>query len=593
MVFIPDIVSQILWLAGMVMAFFALGCAWFVWHEGQKRENAEDAAAEAAAPWLAFDSGHEWLVYVDRDGVVQGASASFITAMGVDGARIIGKHIAAVLAPRITSTQPLHILDAAMRAGAPARAVLDTGGRKLLMAGHPWYSDNTNTTVKGYRLLTADITPEQQRITDLQKLAYTDALTGLGNRAWLLDQIAQTLESKGEQSQQPQITSTKDGFALITFLFPRLVTMPPEQVEMFMLNAAQRLRDAADVAHVSVARTGTESLAALVPSSDCKALASEWGAMLAAPISLPERDAHIAPAIGISTQPSRSTSPEIWLHNTETAARTLTVYNRPLVAEYQPAMHDTLARQRAMATDLRRTVYFTPEQLQCHYRPVYELATRTLTGVELVPTWQHPVWGTVNAADLLSLAETADATAPLWVALYVRALDDIKQWQARHGHAPHLHITMAPALFAMPNLMATMDTLARVTGVDPTQVDLTITANTDDHARDQMLALRARGFGLALNNGSSAPLDILRTLPITAITIGTDCVSALHTNAAAAPIAGAVIALAQSLGHRARASGIGSAADIASLTALGCTYGSGPYFGHDLTANGVDVLLKA
>lgn len=597
-----DLLTNLFIYALAVLALFALVAAWLMNRESVKRAIAEEESAHVLNPWQALSEGHEWLLLLDTEGHIIQASPNMTRALGLAQAPT-GQRLYDILQPLVLDSTPLSRLQAGLSARETIRVTLTLqlpqaeGPSALLLLARPWHDADGNN--QGFRVSTADVTAEQQREDELRALAFTDVMTGLNNRPWLLREIEQAL-----QRQQAR--------ALFHLHFPRLVSITNSlgrtQAELFMVNVASRLREGLNAYH-QVARTGPTSFAVLekngAPNTPVLN-ATELGRVLAKPFSLIDHDVQLIPAIGVAHCLPGTREAEQWLADAELATTRLTVRNKPAIAEYDPTARDRLIRMRALETDLRRAIYFEPSQLMGYYQPIYGLnganGKEELIGFEMLARWVHHLHGMIPPLDFIPVAEDSGLIAPLWVHLYARAMKDLQRWNAARptGAQPlFMSVNLSSRQFLLPGLIRTVDVLAEVTGVPPAHVKLELTETEmmedTEHALQQMQALRARGFGLSVDDFGTgfSSLSYLHKLPVTDVKIDRSFIKTMHDSAGNLEIVGTIVRLAGLLGHTTTAEGIETAADLQALRTLGCTNGQGFYFKKPLPAHEIDALLAA
>src|SRR5204863_3591898 len=70
---------------------------------------------------------------------------------------------------------------------------------------------------------------------------------------------------------------------------------------------------------------------------------------------------------------------------------------------FEPAMHEGVLERLELRGDLQRAI--AEGQLELNYQPVVRLADGSVTGVEALLRWRHPVRGVVGPDVFIPLAE--------------------------------------------------------------------------------------------------------------------------------------------------------------------------------------------
>lgn len=583
--------SVLFGLSSGLMLGFGAAAALLINKANSRTTRAEDKFHDIANVLSALDEGQQWLLFINNDGTVKSANLAFHAAIGTNADHLHDKKLIQLLEPLSRDNGTLVRLDAAVRARQPLRLQLNlqnplTGDMHAWLLSGRTYDDASND---GYWILGVDITPEKAHENELRTLAYTDTLTNMPNRAALMQQLS-------DPNARANIRS------IFHITFPRLSflvnSLGREQAELFMINVAGRLRESL-TPYQSAARIGQASFAIVEKrgaGGTAEESANELGRSLAKPFELIEHEVQLIPAIGVALA-DNNISAEEWLNNADLAARALHVRNKPEIGLYNADVRAKLARLRGLESDLRRAIYFAPEQLYPVYQPIYRLSDNKLIGFEMLARWQHPLHGNVPPLEFIPVAEESGLIAALWVQLFAQSCRQLRDWHNIDTDL-FMSVNLSSRQFSLPGLIKTVDTLVEVTGVSPAAIKLEITEtemmDNPEAAMEQMLALKARGFRLSIDDFGTgfSSLSYLHKLPISDVKIDRSFVKSMHDNAANLEIVSMIARLGEKLGHTTTAEGIETASDLSVLRDLGCTLGQGYFFAKPLPAPDIFPLLK-
>jgi EAL domain-containing protein (putative c-di-GMP-specific phosphodiesterase class I) len=182
-------------------------------------------------------------------------------------------------------------------------------------------------------------------------------------------------------------------------------------------------------------------------------------------------------------------------------------------------------------------------------------------------------------------------------------LEEALRQQARFaaitgGAPPRMSVNMSARQFRERDVAANVERLLLETGCEPSWLTLEITESVlmdnPAAAAETMLRLSTMGVHLAVDDFGTgySSLANLKRFPIHCLKIDRSFVSDIVDGDDAA-IVKAVIALAQSMKLEVIAEGVESAAQLDFLGAHGCQRMQGFYFSRPVTAEAVEVLLKA
>ncbi|MGE3770401.1 MAG: EAL domain-containing protein [Bdellovibrionales bacterium] len=229
-----------------------------------------------------------------------------------------------------------------------------------------------------------------------------------------------------------------------------------------------------------------------------------------------------------------------------------------------------------LLADLRRAVYFAPEQFAPVLTTYYDINTHERAAYRAAFTWQHPVFGDQPLESTLQLAADNDLARPMWLGFYRQAMTSF----ARKGMATTLKLPLPAALHGWCAAVTPLVSMARSCGVIPDRITFCIESNgatKGSSLHHQTLALRAQGFGIALDN-CGAGAGALTHLPVTEVIAARALVESLHTDLHAMAMLKQLADMAGNLAADFTAEGVANATDHAALALVGCTTASGNYF---------------
>ena len=258
----------------------------------------------------------------------------------------------------------------------------------------------------------------------------------------------------------------------------------------------------------------------------------------------------------------------------------------------------TTARLRIEA-DLRRALE-AGDQLWVAYQPYYALPEATVAGVEALLRWDHPERGPIAPSEFIPVAEDSGLIVELGEHVLRTACRDVAGWQAQ-GLAPGLTVSVNVSarqmeLTGMPGVVGAV---LREAGLPPAALALEITEGLlleDTPAiTETLLALRRLGVRLLLDDFGTgySSLAYLRRHPIDAIKIDRAFVADLGEDGQGdAAIVAAIVGMAKALGMRVVPEGVETQGQLERLTALGCEFAQGFHLSRPLDAAAFEELLR-
>ncbi len=424
---------------------------------------------------------------------------------------------------------------------------------------------------------------------ELQKRAFTDALTGLPNRILFEDRLRHAL-LRMERANQHQVEERiavlfvdLDGFKPINDSFGHAAG------DQILRAAAERLADATRESD-TVARIGGDEFLLLFEGvsdrAECAQAANRVLRALSQPFSVMGRQLQIACSIGIVLHPEQG-EPDKLVANADAAMYEAKRAGGGNYVMFESHMGADVVRQLQLQSDLRRAVEL--KQFELYYQPKINGAGDTLSGVEALVRWNHPQQGLIGPNDFIGLAERFGLIVRLGDWILDEACRQIAQWRAQD-------IWMSVAVNLSVMQLREIDFVARVEQTlarHQVPASLLLCEITESVAMEDIKATQRTFEGLArvgvflsiddFGTGYSS-LSHLRKLPARQVKIDRSFVQDLQTKGDARAVVDAVIRLAHALGLSVVAEGVENEAQRDILLAMGCDELQGFLFSRPLPA---------
>jgi diguanylate cyclase (GGDEF)-like protein len=434
----------------------------------------------------------------------------------------------------------------------------------------------------------------EQLNAHLQQIAFKDALTGLGNRAYLL----QTIETMIADAAAP--------FAVL-FLdcdrFKRVNDSLGHSVgDQLLVAVAQRLQ-----ANISpqdtLVRLGSDEFAILltqIPELGATAIADQILDSFTQPFQLQPHEVFINVSIGIVVgDTSRSTQPEYLLRDANTAMHHAKLTGKARYQVFDNAMHETAVRVLQTETDLRRAL--NQDELVVFYQPIVSLAATRVIGFEALIRWQHPQRGLVPPGEFIPIAEETGLIAPIGYWVLEAACQQLYQWQQQS--LTEMPLTMSVNLsarqFAQPDLIQQIDRILEKTQLNPELLKLEITESAimDNSASAAIVLqkLRERQIQICIDDFGTgySSLSYLHSFPVDILKIDKSFVSPTGGQSSTRGLLPIMMNIAQTMGMHVVAEGIETQQQLEHLKALSCDFGQGYLFARPLEADKAIALVTS
>lgn len=438
--------------------------------------------------------------------------------------------------------------------------------------------DGSEGSAPTFMVQVVDVTAEREAREQLSYQAFHDALTGLRNRAWVLDMLEADLRTARRTGSRVGVLFIDlDNFKLVN---DSLGHAAGDEV---LARVADRI---ASVLRPSdrVGRFGGDEFVVVVPEVQhgpgVEKVAERISSAIATELTVQGHRIVPTASMGIALSSPAST-PASLLRDTDSALFRAKDAGRARWHLFDEAMHAQAVARLTLEDELRRAV--AGHEFVVHYQPLVRLRDRVVVGHEALVRWQHPTRGLLAPGEFLEVAEESG----LVVGIGRLLLDEVCALLASDPALPGA----VNVNFSGVELSARgwhehfVDTVARH-GVDPRRlvVEVTETAVLSllDSTRADLASLRDLGVGVQVDDFGTgfSSISLLRDLPVTGIKLDRTFVRDLTegdspANALAAGVAG----LAQGLHLDGIAEGIETESQWEVLQAQGWTHGQGYLFG--------------
>ena len=444
---------------------------------------------------------------------------------------------------------------------------------------------------------------QAERMADLQaaqvaltKQATHDALTGLPNRALLVDRIDQALFQSRRNGrftavlfvdldEFKQVNDTHGhaaGDALLRDVADRLVTI-------------LRPMD-------TVARIGGDEFVVLAPDIKSRADAVDMSVRLVSELSLrrdstanPER---VAASVGLAIDVGGAGTAESLLHEADTA-----MYKaKSRGGARAEAFGETLGRQVEARAVVQRALQaaLDDDRVVVHYQPIIDLSAGRIVGFEALARITDQDGTILLPSSFIPTAEEPGLVIGLGAKVLASACEQARLWQPRESSDDRLTVAVniSARQFDAGDLATTVSDALKRTSLHPSCLHLELTETAIFELRpeilDQLARVRDLGVRIGLDDFGTgyASFTHLRDLPLSFVKIDKSFVHGLNTNQENDRIVAAVADLASNLGLRSIAEGIETQEQRDRLQELGCDQGQGFLLGRPIEPQDVPRVLR-
>lgn len=432
----------------------------------------------------------------------------------------------------------------------------------------------------------------------IQRLAASDLLTGLDNRAALHDAMQAALSRARRHGHELAVLMVDlDRFKPVNDRHGHMVG------DMVLKEVAGRLARCLRASDVR-ARYGGDEFVVVVDETEAgsaRGAAERIVERLALPITFGDLSVTIGASVGIARYPSDAVTDDELLRKADSALYRAKNNGRGGVCLYDAKLDETLAERHALEQELREGI--AQKQLIPYYQPIVDLQQRSVRSLELLCRWRHPARGLLPPDKFIALAEDSGLIGPLTMSLLEQACEDMAKFPAPW----RLSFNVAPQQIQDESLVPQLLAILKRHDVPAARLDVELTetalVNDTARARSVIVALKRAGMTVTLDDFGTgySSLSYLAEMTFDKIKIDRSFVRTLHERPESAKIVQAIVGLSRSLGVFTVAEGVETDEQARALEKLGCNYAQGYLFGRavraqdlsDRVAIAKDVILIA
>jgi diguanylate cyclase (GGDEF)-like protein/PAS domain S-box-containing protein len=538
----------------------------------------------------------EFICRFQRDGTLTFVNQAYANACGTEAEQLVGASIYELMASEERPVAAAHF--ASLSSDKPVNVYeRPVVGTERETSWQQWTDrailDEWGQVVE-IQAVGRDITERKIYEAEIERLAFTDSLTGLANR--------RCLYSRGDAALKA-MTETQTGLALIYLDLNRFKpvndTLGHDAGDELLAQVGARLRLCIRKGD-TLARLGGDEFAVLLTPSDTEEACTVANRILAAleqPFYLRGRAMHVGGSLGIALAAQVGTSFSHLLTQADMAMYRAKTLGGSRYTIFEPDLHSEAIARLELGTDLHRAL--TVPELQVYYQPIVLLETGQIAGFEALVRWQHPQQGLLEPAAFLPIAEEFELAIAIDRWVLDCACRQMAVWQTQIAPPFPLvvYVNLSGNHLGQPDLVEYVEQLIDTTGLQPRHLNLEVAEDVairqTELATHSLARLRRLGVKISLDDFGTgySSLHYLHRLPVDALKLDRSFVRELDSGSQTGEIVRIVNTLACSLGVKTVAEGIETEAQLAQLRALDYTYGQGFLFAAPLAVAEATALL--
>jgi diguanylate cyclase (GGDEF)-like protein len=454
-----------------------------------------------------------------------------------------------------------------------------------------------------------DITERKHAEEQIRQLAYYDALTGLPNRRFFMQQLEQALVSANHEDRMLAVLFLDlDRFKLVNDTLGHgvgdklLQDVADRLLRCVRKNDCLARADEEKDARLSVvSRIGGDEFTIMLSEidhfQDVAKVARRILDAISQPYSLDGQEVFVSTSIGISLYPYDACTAGDLIRNADGAMYQAKEQGRNGYQIYDESMNAKALERIILESQLHKAL--KDEEFTIYYQPQLSTRTGQIVGLEALVRWNSKELGIVEPARFLPLAEEIGLVIEIDQWVMREACRQYKSWLQEGLPPVTLALNISGQHFMKNELLDTVTSVVAETGLDPGLLELELTegvlmAHTERTIKT-LKALKGMGLRLAIDDFGTgfSSLSYLKRFPLDVLKVDRTFINDITTDPDDAAITLATIEMAHTLKLEVIAEGVETQAQLEFLVKHNCDLYQGYLFSRPIPPEEVPALFRS
>jgi diguanylate cyclase (GGDEF)-like protein len=230
------------------------------------------------------------------------------------------------------------------------------------------------------------------------------------------------------------------------------------------------------------------------------------------------------------------------------------------------------------------------------YEPIYDLRTRKISGFEALIRWMHPGKGVVSPSEFIPLAEETGLIVPIGRWMLEEACTRAAGWNVA-GHHVGMSVKVSDSQLNRDGFATDVRRALQQSGLAPSLLTLEIAESTVmrdvSASAERLREIKQLGVRIAIADFGSAYAyhSDLQRLPLDYLKVDRSSLAASEDEAYRRWLLEAILIVGRDLSLAVIAAGIESHQQMAALQVMGCSMAQGPFMGRPTPADGIAAMF--
>ncbi|WP_111641103.1 putative bifunctional diguanylate cyclase/phosphodiesterase [Marinimicrobium alkaliphilum] len=526
------------------------------------------------------------VVISDAQGVIEYVNPRFEQATGYTAEEAIGQELGFTLLDE-DSAQAMRELLASVQNGREWRGEFchkHRDGQLFWEFVHASPLNNDQGQPTHFVIVKEDITVRRSYEEQLLRQAHYDHLTGLANRALMVDRLTVAVASaQRHQHLAALLFIDLDHFKNVNDSLGHSIG------DALLTKAAGRL-SACIRGGDTLARMGGDEFVIVLPevgsALEVQQIAEKIIDAFARSFTLIGREYFVTASVGIALYPQDGENPHLILRNADLAMYKAKDLGRNQFHFFTEDINTQLMQRLELETRLRHAV--KRRELELHYQPIFNLQTQKIVGIEALVRWRQPDGSLWAPNRFIPQAEDMSIVAEIdnWV-LSQACTEAAPLLKAGGDASPmRLALNVSATQLQVPGFDRQVTEQLAMSGLVPAQLELEVTervlVDDDEQTQRNMNALCELGVRLSIDDFGTgySSLGYLQKYPFKTLKIDRSFVSQIIENPHTGKLVETIVVMARGLDLEVVAEGVETEEQRQRVAELGCDQAQGYLLGY-------------
>ena len=410
-----------------------------------------------------------------------------------------------------------------------------------------------------------------ENYTQIEKLAYTDTLTGLANRVSFMTQAHDIFHKSGSFDNRAIFFIDLDNFKNVND------TLGHDYGDLLLQQIADKLNSYMSEDDI-LARTGGDEFLVLKnqwhSTDELDQFATDLITIVNHPFDLDGEVVHVSMSVGVAVFPQNGLTVNELIKNADIAMYSAKSAGKSGYCFFNSSMEDDVNHKNDIEDVLRNAIQ--NREVYLVYQPQCDIETGRITGCEALMRIRNGYLGQISPVEFIPIAEETGIIHELGAWALEHACGFNKQLQDAGYEPVTMSVNVSIVQFKDPGFIPRLKTILEKTKLSPEYLEIEVTESILMQSLEYNITilqeLRDMGIRIALDDFGTgySSFNYLTQMPITTLKMDKSFIDNISTNSKDCYIAETIISLAHKLGISVVAEGVETSDQLQILKENSC-----------------------